>query len=486
MGKKKKKDIIRLERESVVPILKSKLVQTLAYNFEHVSERDEFVKFCQRVECTIRAWYLLQFEDLMQLYALFDPIYGARKLEQHNLTPEQVDVLELSFLNHLFKVMDKSNFKITTDDEIEVALSAQYRLNLPIIVDESKLDKRLLTRYFTKYPEDNLPQFADKYIIFRRGIGLDHNTAYFYKAKLNTIILKTWRFFLKVTGLKTLLFGKSSKHYHNDSSQPVEISIEDEQDSLYVERIRIEKINLSIAKLLGKITIQEPTFDRIIVVYRRKKTRNQNERGIYVKHFKNIPMADLEIVLPEKKNPSLTPMDWVKFLVSAAIGMVTVVSSLSMPTADIRVIFAVLSAVIGYCIKTYFSFQSNLVAYQSLITQSVYEKQLDSGRGTLLHLCDEVIQQEVKEVIISFFILRECKKSTRQDLDLRCEQLIKEEFGESCNFDVDDAVRKLKKLGIVSQDSTGMYSCVDLKQANEIIGITTEEFVLKATKEDSG
>ena len=37
------------------------------------------------------------------------------------------------------KVMDKSNFKITTDDEIEVALSAQYRLNLPIIVDESKV-----------------------------------------------------------------------------------------------------------------------------------------------------------------------------------------------------------------------------------------------------------------------------------------------------------------------------------------------------------
>lgn len=100
-------------------------------------------------------------------------------------------------------------------------------------------------------------------------------------------------------------------------------------------------------------------------ICRRKKTRKENERGIYVKHFKNIPMADLEIVLvsfltslsyvlyiyttmkqllwfqlsssivdlvmefsfpfrqPEKKNPSLTPMDWVKFLVSAAIGLVS-------------------------------------------------------------------------------------------------------------------------------------------------------------------
>jgi hypothetical protein len=38
-----------------------------------------------------------------------------------------------------------------------------------------------------------------------------------------------------------------------------------------------------------------------------------------------------------------------------------------------------------------------------------------------------------------------------QDLDLRCEQLIKEEFGVECNFDVVDAVKKLEKLGIVSR-----------------------------------
>lgn len=44
----------------------------------------------------------------------------------------------------------------------------------------------------------------------------------------------------------------------------------------------------------------------------------------------------------------------------------------------------------------FFSFQQNMGVYQSLITQSMYDKQLDSGRGTLLHLCDDVIQQEVK------------------------------------------------------------------------------------------
>ncbi|TXG54957.1 hypothetical protein EZV62_020213 [Acer yangbiense] len=426
MGKKKKKDVIRLELESVIPILKNKLISTLADLFEQKSDRLEFLKLCQRVEYTIRAWYLLQFEDLMQLYALFEPVYGASKLNQQNLTPDDIDCLEQNFLNYLFEVMDKSNFKITSIDEIEIALSAQYRLNLPIVVDESKLDKRLLTRYFAKHPQENLPDFANKYIIFRRGFGIDHTTAYFIKSKIDTIIWRIWKCLLTVTGIKWLIYGRSSgRRSMKEPEKPLEISIATEQDGLQVERIRIEKLKL-----------------------RRAKTKKETERNIYVKHFKNIPMADMEIVLPEKKSPGLTPMDWTKFLVSAAIGLGTLISSLSMPKADLRVIFAILSAVVMFCVKTYLSFQSNLVAYQSLITKCVYDKQLDSGRGTLLHLCDDVIQQEVKEVIISFFMLLQKGKATRQD-------------------------------------TLGRYACVDMRHANEIIGTTTEEVVIKAKQGDS-
>ncbi|XP_044501331.1 uncharacterized protein LOC123224441 [Mangifera indica] len=378
--------------------------------------------------------------------------------------------------------MENSNFKITTDDEIEVALSAQYRLNLPIKVDETKLDKTLLTRYFEKNPHQNLPNFADKYIIFRRGFGIDQRSGYFIIPKINMIIARIWRCFLTVLGLKGCFCGNSSRVSSKVMTKPVEFRIDSDltQDSLYVERIRIDNMKLSISNLLGKITIQEPTFQRIIVIYRRASDKKETERNIYVKHFENIPMADMEIVLPEKINPGLTPMDWVKFLVSAIIGLVTLISSISIPKADIWVIYGILTAVIGYCVSTYFSYTENLVAYQSLITQSVYDKQLDSGRGTLLHLCDEVIQQEVKEVIIAYFILMMKGKATRKNLDLHCEELIKEKFSESCDFDVDDAIQKLEKLGIVSQDSSGNCTCVDVKTANEIIGTTTEEVVLRA------
>ncbi|CAN6221024.1 unnamed protein product [Urochloa humidicola] len=125
------------------------------------NDRSEFMKLCKRVEYTIRAWYLLQFDDLMQLYALFDPVNG-KGLEQQGMTPSELDTLKLNFLTYIFQIMEKSNFKLLSDEEYDVAQSGQYLLNLPIKVDESRVDSKLLTRYFKEHPHENLPAFADK------------------------------------------------------------------------------------------------------------------------------------------------------------------------------------------------------------------------------------------------------------------------------------------------------------------------------------
>ncbi|CAM0884506.1 unnamed protein product [Alopecurus aequalis] len=473
-------DVVRLERESVIPIMKPKLIMKLAYLIEHQNDREEFLKLCKRVEYTIRAWYHLQFDDMMELFALFDPAHGAKKLQQQNFSSEEIDKLEQNFLTYFFQVMEKSNFKIISDDEVELAQSGQYLLNLPIKVDEAKLDNKLLSKYFKEHHHDNLPEFTDKYVIFRRGIGLDRTSDFFFMEKVDMVITRTWRWLLQKTRLQKLFLRKNKVRPVIDSKKNDDL-VGEEDKELYVERIRLETMKLSLRNLIGKVTIQEPTFEEVIVLYRKKSPKGQDDRSIHVKHFKNIPMADMELVLPEKKNPSLTPMDWVQFIVSVVIGLVTLVGTLEMPDkADFWVVAAILSALAGYCAKIYFSFKQNMATYQNLITQSMYDKQLDSGKGTLLHLCDDVIQQEVKEVIISYYILMENGKSTVEDLDSQCEELIQEEFGLQCNFEVMDALQKLERFGIVTRDSIGRICCVPLKRSNEIIGATTEELVMKA------
>ncbi|GMP30457.1 hypothetical protein CsSME_00005118 [Camellia sinensis var. sinensis] len=160
--------------------------------------------------------------------------------------------------------------------------------------------------------------------------------------KVDMLIAHLWASLLRKTRLERVLSSKSNTWCKKDPKKVDEFISETEQDDLYVERIRFQNMERSFHDLLGKITIQEPTFDRIIVVYRRATT-NRTGQGIFVKHFKNIPMADMEFVVPVKKNPGLTPMGWVIFLGSAIVGLViAIVGSLDMPKADLWAIFTIL------------------------------------------------------------------------------------------------------------------------------------------------
>ncbi|KNA22428.1 hypothetical protein SOVF_034130 [Spinacia oleracea] len=122
-------------------------------------------------------------------------------------------------------------------------------------------------------------------------------------------------------------FSKKRRlRYMGNQEQQEGIGTYDEDDDdgdehdLFIERIRIQNMNL------------------------RLHSTKEDGRAIYVKHFKHIPMADMELVLPEKKNPGLTPFDWVKFLISAAIGLVTVITQLCKTKANLKVLAPICSA----------------------------------------------------------------------------------------------------------------------------------------------
>jgi hypothetical protein len=41
---------------------------------------------------------------VQELFALFDPVQGAKKLQQQNFSSEEIDTLEQNFLTYLFQV----------------------------------------------------------------------------------------------------------------------------------------------------------------------------------------------------------------------------------------------------------------------------------------------------------------------------------------------------------------------------------------------
>ncbi|KAJ3678214.1 hypothetical protein LUZ60_002017 [Juncus effusus] len=374
----------------------------------------------------------------------------------HLVKESAIMVSKRRLINKLESLLDESELAEfrTLVKRVEHVIRAWYLIDFDIMM----IDKTLFSKYFEQNRVENLPEFHDKFIIFRRGIGIDKTNDFFYMAKLDLIITRLWSWFLKKTRFEKILPRKSPPELNNNSKK-IEQKPKTNCQYISVERIRLESTTTSFSNLFRKVEIQEPTFKRMIVVYRKASTGEEKDRGIHVKHFKDIPMADMELVL------------------------VALFTSMETASDDLWVAIAILSALYGYCAKIYFSFKENMETYRNLMTQSMYDKQLDSGKGTLLHLCDDVIQQEVKEVILSYFLLMKKGEATKEDLDKRCEDFIKEELNKQCDFDVDDAVAKLDKLGIVRRDSVGRLSCMPLKDAKEIIGPTADEVVRKLPKD---
>ena len=179
-----------------------------------------------------------------------------------------------------------------------------------------------------------------------------------------------------------------------------------EKDAMSIERVHLEGMRLSAGFFTSLTTIQEPTFEHMILIYRpvAKEEEAEGERSIVIKHFRDIPMADMEIVLPEMKVPGLTKRDALSFGITLSGGVVAI-GTAAKAGLSYSVMGAILAAVGSYCMKLYLAWNASMATYRAMIQQIMYDKQLDSGNGTLLHICDDVLQQEIKEAMVAYFVL---------------------------------------------------------------------------------
>eukprot|EP00270_Netrium_digitus_P002712 TRINITY_DN1308_c0_g1_i1.p1 TRINITY_DN1308_c0_g1~~TRINITY_DN1308_c0_g1_i1.p1 ORF type:complete len:505 (-),score=135.29 TRINITY_DN1308_c0_g1_i1:241-1713(-) len=467
-----KADILVINKENVISLPTSMLIERLSALLGAKSDSADFTRLCRRVDSSLWAFHYRQFEELMDLYALFDPTHSSRRLQASKLTNKEVNEEEAKFLNLFFDFMNRSNFKILTDDELAVAKKSSYLLQLPIDVDKQKLDERLLTRYFSKHPIEGIPEFANQFVIFRRGVGVDKIKDFFFMEKFNVFVALAWSWLLSIC-----LLGqwKERRTTETIACRVEGRSPSDCSQEMRLERVRLETMALTVQNIFGPVEIQEPTFERIIVIYRPATPKScmlsHGDRSIIIKHFHHIPMADLEIVLPEKKNPSLAPMDWVKFVSTAVVGLVALVSTVEFKKGFSAVLSSGIAvAFFSYLSRLYFGWQASMMAYQNLVTKVAYDKQKDSGKGTLLHLCDDVVQQEVKEAILVYYALLSAGSSSLKELHQRCVNILRDNFGEEVEFDAGDGLEKLKWLKLVKLEDENFdkYAAVPLSTALDV------------------
>jgi hypothetical protein len=110
------------------------------------------------------------------------------------------------------------------------------------------------------------------------------------------------------------------------------------------------------------------------------------------------------------------------------------------------------------------------------LTESLYFRNLDNNAGVFHHLIDAAEEEEFKEAVLAYyFLLVSGAGLTRQELDHVVERWLAERWNCRINFEVDDALKKLERLGIISI-LAGRIRCRPLEDAKRHLDKSWDNF----------
>jgi hypothetical protein len=216
--------------------------------------------------------------------------------------------------------------------------------------------------------------------------------------------------------------------------------------------------------------------------------KDAGPRPLIIKLFQNVPREDLEMVLP---NVQVRMRGIDKLLIGipaflsgiivivtkliASIGLIILLIGFWLgmaqqpPPIDQTKLLALgagLFAVGGYMVRQVSNFKNRKISFMKALSDNLYFRNLDNDAGVFHSLLDAAEEAEAIEALLAFHFLHlSAKPLSSSDLDGRVEAWFAQRWAERVDFEVEDGVRKLRELSLVSMDGDGRMSAVSLDEA---------------------
>ncbi len=231
-------------------------------------------------------------------------------------------------------------------------------------------------------------------------------------------------------------------------------------------------------------TLKLPLHSRLVLIAKLRKHKRFSEidtNAVYLKVFKDIPKSDIEMLLPGTR-VRLSQLDraMIVYPLVTGVGLILfkIVSQVLErgPAALVAGVGALASwtvalALAGYGYRSYSSYQVKKQTYNLRLTRSLYFLTLASNTAGIMRLLDEAEEQECRETVLAYFYLWKYAPPegwTAEQLDDYVEMDLEAKLKLKVDFEIDDALEKLERLGIVVQ-SDSKYRAVPIQTALEKI-----------------
>ena len=202
-------------------------------------------------------------------------------------------------------------------------------------------------------------------------------------------------------------------------------------------------------------------YRRLAIIFRLRERLPGGEplppRAVVLKLFKDIPQAEIETLLPGGQ----VRIGWweqAKIAVPTASGLALALLKLLKGAAGVAVasaasLVAFLSLVggaLGYAVRSFHSYLRAREKHQLSLTRHLYFQNLDNNAGVLYHLLAEAEEQELREVVLAWWLLWRggLAGATPSQIDAAAERWLAEHCGLAADFEIADALAKLERLGL--------------------------------------
>ncbi len=190
---------------------------------------------------------------------------------------------------------------------------------------------------------------------------------------------------------------------------------------------------------------------------------------IYLKVFKRIPQADLEMLFPNTRI-AFRPFDKLKLCLTAgggtAAGVAGTASKILAATNPFALAAALagLSAVIFRQVMGFFNTRNR---YMMMLAQNLYFCSLANNHGALTLIADSAEEEDVKEdmLLYAFLARRPSHHDALAELKAAIQHFVADRCGTAIDFDANDAVQRLLADGLVRKDEAGNLSAITPDEA---------------------
>ncbi len=402
-------------REHFIPIRKSELVRLLADDKElSPDERQQFLELCTLVGSTIHFHYHQKLEELKEAYFSLDPDVDERTREPSNPAHEEQQASVV--FDKFGELMERANFHKLSQEEIysSLASASHWGLNL-------KLDFKIFERLD----------------VYARGDVLGKRT------------VRTWRNWYRETTVDVPTYQRLAVAFRlapaSGGRKPTDISSRKQE-----------------GKHQGAYAPRSP----------------EAHRPIAMKLFKNIPKADLEMLLPGTR-VKMSLLDQGKILIPTLSGVGLALFKLftkAFATAlagfsGMLGFLILLAGTIGYGVKAFMGYLNTKDKYQLSLTRSLYFQNLDNNSGVFFRLLDEAEEQEFREAVLAWWLL--WRKSSGGDdggwtapqIDRAAEKFLRDRCNLQVDFEIEDALDKLRRLKLIEALPGGKWRTVSVSAA---------------------